>query len=74
MAEKKPFEERSSKNKERKTPGFRTLGIRMSAEYASWLSEVAKVDRVTVAAFLDRAALDRAKAIGFAKAPPERNP
>lgn len=65
---------RSPKNKEREGPGFRTIGIRVSVEYAEWLSKVSKHDRVTIAAFLDRAAADRAQAIGFTESPPERIP
>jgi tRNA (Thr-GGU) A37 N-methylase len=71
MAKKKG---RSPKNKERQGSGFRTVGIRVSDEYARWLAEVAKFDRVTIAAFLDRAAADRAAAINYPKAPPERIP
>lgn len=56
-------------------PGsFRTLGIRMSHEYAEWLTGVAKADRMTIAAFVDKAVADRAKAIGHAAPPPERIP
>jgi hypothetical protein len=60
------------KSKARQGPGFRTLGIRVSDAYAAWLGRAAKRDRVTIAAFLDRAAADRARAIGFDEAPPER--
>jgi hypothetical protein len=73
MAKKKPGE-RSPRNKERQAPGFRTIGIRVSDSYAEWLAEAAKHDRVTIAAFLDRAAADRARAIGFTRLPPERIP
>jgi hypothetical protein len=65
---------RSPKNKERQESGFRTIGIRVSDAYAEWLAEVAKRDRATIAGFLDRAAADRAQAIGFEKVPPERIP
>jgi hypothetical protein len=65
---------RSPKNKERQGPGFRTIGIRVSDAYAEWLAEAAKYDRVTIAAFLDRAATDRARVIGFTQAPPARIP
>ncbi len=73
MAKKQP-KGRSPKNKERQEPGFRTVGIRVSAAYADWLADAAKHDRVTIAAFLDRAASDRAKAIGFMTPAPERIP
>jgi hypothetical protein len=68
MAKKLP------KNKARQGPGFRTLGIRMTDEYAAWLAGVAKFDRMTIAAFLDKAAEDRAKAIGFKEPAPGRLP
>lgn len=71
MAKKKAHG-RSPKNKERSGPGFRTIGIRVSAAYADWLANAARYDRVTIAAFLDRAAADRARAIGFDETPPER--
>jgi hypothetical protein len=62
------------KNKAREGPGFRTLGIRMSHEYAQWLADAAKHDRVTIAAFLDKAAAEHARAVGFQPPPPERIP
>ena len=64
----------SARNKARQEPGFRTLGMRVSDSYAEWLAKAAKHDRVTVAAFLDRAAADRAAAIGFTEPPPDRVP
>jgi hypothetical protein len=73
MAKKKTGE-RSPKNKERQEPGFTSKAIRMSEAYAAWLEEAAKLDRTTVAGFLDRAAADRAKAIGLEEKPPERLP
>jgi hypothetical protein len=71
---KKKSDQRSPKNKERQAPGFTTKAIRMSDGYAEWIERAAKADRTTVAGFLDRAAADRAKAIGFDEAPPERIP
>jgi hypothetical protein len=73
MATKKPGE-RSPRNKERQDAGFRTIGVRVSDAYARWLAEAARHDRVTIAGFLDRAAADRARAIGFTEPPPERIP
>lgn len=63
-----------SKNKAREGPGFRTLGIRVSDEYAEWIAGASKFDRMTIAAFIDKAVADRAKAIGYQLAPPERIP
>lgn len=69
---KKTGEERSPKNKERQAGDVKTIGLRVSAAYAEWLARAAAHDRVTIAAFLDRAALDRAKGIGFVEAAPPR--
>jgi hypothetical protein len=69
---KKKAESRSPRNKERAAPGFRTIGIRVSDAYAEWLAQAARHDRATIAAFLDRAASDRAREIGFATPAPER--
>jgi hypothetical protein len=68
MAKKRP------KNKAREGPGFRTIGIRVSDEYADWIAEASKFDRVTIAAFIDKAVAERAKAIGYQVPPPERIP
>lgn len=54
--------------------GFRTLGFRVSNEYAEWLEHAAKHNRVSVAALLDKAAVAYAEATGFAEPPPERLP
>ncbi len=51
---------------------FRTIGIRVSMAYGDWLTTAAKADRTTIAGFLDRAAADRAKAIGLVDPPPGR--
>jgi hypothetical protein len=52
----------------------RAIAFRVTEEYAEWLNRAARADRVTIAGFLDRAAADRAKAIGFNEPPPERVP
>lgn len=72
MAKKKPAQ-RSLKNKERKSPGFTTKAIRMTEAYADWLERFAKANRMTVAAFVDHAMVEKAKAVGF-EPPPERIP
>lgn len=66
----------AARNKGRKNPeGFRTIGFRVSDEYAAWLERAAKHDRATIAAFLDRAAADYAGRLdGFGEAPPVRIP
>ena len=72
MARKKAA--RSPKNKERQGPGFRTVGLRTSNEYAEWLAELARFDRGTIANLADRAFAAYARAINFPKPPPERIP
>ena len=72
---KKRTGQRSPKNKERKdVTNFRTLGFRVSKEYAAWLERAAKHNRITIAAFLDRAAAEHARATGFNEPAPERIP
>jgi uncharacterized protein (DUF1778 family) len=71
---KKKTEQRSPKNKERQGTGFRTIGVRTSAAFADWLEQAAKLDRVSVAAFIEKAVVERAKAIGLADEAPERIP
>lgn len=58
--------------KAKPVPNFRTIGVRVSEEYAEWLTRAAKHDRTTIATFLDKAATDRAAAIGFSEPPPDR--
>lgn len=53
---------------------MRTVAFRCTVEWVKWLEEAAKHDRTAVATFLDRAAAEHAKSIGFPKAPPERLP
>jgi hypothetical protein len=65
---------KSAKGRPSEATGFRTLGIRVTHEYAEWLASAAKHDRVTIAAFIDKAVADRAKAIGFDEPAPERLP
>jgi hypothetical protein len=47
--------------------------VKGGPEWKEWLEQAAAHDRLSVSAFLDRAAAHYAKAIGFPKAPPERN-
>lgn len=74
MAGPKKKAARSLKNKERKGPGFRTIGIRVSDAYAEWLERAAKHDKRTVASHIEKALEDRAIKIEFGEAPPERIP
>jgi len=62
------------KGKARQAPGFKTIGIRVSVAYAEWLEGAAKQDRATIAAFIDRAVVERARSIGYEFPPPERLP
>jgi len=54
--------------------GTRAVAFRAIPDYVEWLTRAAKADRASVATFLDRAATDRAKAIGFDEPAPERVP
>lgn len=72
MAKKKST--RSPKNKERQEPGFRTVGFRASQQYVEWLSSMAKLDRLTVAQFIDKAVTERARQLDPTRPPPERIP
>lgn len=51
----------------------RSIGIRVSADYAEWIERFAKSYRMTVAGFVDHVIAKEAKAVGF-EAPPERIP
>ncbi len=74
MAKKKPGE-RSPKNKERKDIGkFGTVGVRASLKWIAWLGRAAKHSKVSIAAFLERAAAREADAEGFEEKPPDRIP
>jgi hypothetical protein len=64
----------AAKGKGKAESGTRPITFRATPEYAEWLIRAAKADRASVATFLDRAATDRAKAIGFDEAAPERVP
>ena len=73
MSENTP-DQRSPDNEDRKKSGFRLIGFRASDDYAEWLTKAAKHDRMTTAAFLDKAARDRAEAIGYSVPSPDRIP
>jgi hypothetical protein len=55
-------------------PEIRVLGVRATRAWCDWLERAAKHGRVTVAAFVDRATAEHAKASGFDEPPPERLP
>jgi hypothetical protein len=46
--------------------------LRGSVEFKEWLEKAAKVDRSSVAMFLERAVVHYAKTIGYSEAAPER--
>ena len=54
--------------------GTRAVAFRAMPDYVEWLERAARHDRASVATFLDRAATERAKAIGFNDPAPERLP
>lgn len=54
--------------------GTRAVAFRAMPDYVAWLERAARHDRASVATYLDRAATERAKAIGFDEPAPERLP
>lgn len=52
----------------------KTIGFRVASEYAQWLDGLAKHDRSTLAAVIDRALAVYAAQIGYTKPAPERVP
>lgn len=54
--------------------GFRTVGIRASAEWADWLERLAKHMRTDIAKLMDACAAEYARNHGFDEPPPERVP
>ena len=70
MAKKKSTPEHEA----REGPAFRTLGVRMTHEYAKWLEGAAKHHRTTVAGLIDRALSEWTDANGYPTRPPERLP
>jgi uncharacterized protein (DUF1778 family) len=64
----------TSKASPRAGRGVRPVSFQVTLEYADWLARAARHDRSTVATFLDRAAIDRARAIGLDEPAPSRTP
>jgi hypothetical protein len=54
-------------------PEMKTLGVRMTVQYADWLERFAKSQRRNAASMIDRALADAAEKEEF-EAPPERVP
>lgn len=57
---------------QRRTPRPNSLVLRGTVEWRDWIKRLAEFDRTNVAALLDRAAVDYAKARGFTELPPPR--
>jgi hypothetical protein len=55
-------------------PAPKTVGIRVSAEYADWLEELARHYRTTIAGVIDRALAEWTETQGYPKRPPVRTP
>jgi hypothetical protein len=53
-------------------PETKTIGFRVTAEYAGFLERVASADRSTIAGMIDRAVARYAREIGVEEPPPER--
>lgn len=62
------------KPKGTKPSGPRTIGVRVTGEWAEWLEELARFSRTDVAKLIDAACAEYAKNHGFTKTPPERIP
>lgn len=63
-----------SSGKGKPDSGPKTVGIRVSAEYAEWLDRLAKHYRTTVAGVIDRALAEWTEAEGYSERPPYRTP
>lgn len=50
----------------------KTIGIRVSPEYAEWVERLARANRTTIAGLVDQALAGHAERIGFDETPPER--
>lgn len=58
----------------KKKSGPKTVGIRVSGEYAEWLTRLMKHCRMDIAKMTDRAWAELARKEGFDEPPPERVP
>ena len=52
----------------------KTIGFRVTGEYAEWVDRLATKNRSTVAGLIDQSLARFAKEIGFTEEPPERTP
>lgn len=50
----------------------KTIGVRVTAEYADWIERLARHYRTTVAGVIDRALAEWVEAEGYEERPPER--
>jgi hypothetical protein len=80
MARPKSGRKDSDRASDPRTPappreGIRTLGFRVSIEYADWLNEAARANRTAVADLIDQALAAYVRTLsGFSKPPPPRLP
>lgn len=63
---------RPKKNADQQPTGPKTIGIRANAEWAGWLDRAVRFCRTDTAKFLDAAAAEYAKSMGFEEPPPSR--
>lgn len=65
---------RPKKTARKGAPDPKTIGLRVSGEYAQWLENLARRHRTTVAGLIDRAVAEWAQAQGYEEPAPERMP
>jgi hypothetical protein len=53
---------------------LKVIGIKTSPEWAQWLAQFARSQKVSVAALVDRALVEHAKSLDFQLVPPQRIP
>ncbi len=57
-----------------KPRGPKTIGVRVTPEWADWIERAAKFCRTDVAKLIDNAVADYVRGRGFSEPPPERVP
>jgi hypothetical protein len=63
-----------SSGKDKPDQGAKTIGFRVTAEYALWLQDLARHYRTTNAGVIDRALAEWTEAQGYPVRPPMRTP
>ncbi len=65
---------RPRKNKTHQAPSIKTIAVRATVDWVSWVEEGADFCRTDVSKLVDAALADYLKARGFPKSPPKRTP